>query len=277
MKLVMLTCDQPWQRAFAARLGRAHDLELIVVDEHFSTAARANRVAALLSHPLELVQRVAEKLAIGSLDARDEEIYARYFRRIGAPSFEVSSARVRRTLQINTPEIRALIDGCAADAIVVSGTRLLRSPILESRSRFGMINMHTGLSPYYRGGPCTFWTLFNEEPEYAGVTIHYITAGIDSGDIILTARPQLEAAQGVAALDSAVIDSGHQLMLRALQLVEVGKAPRVPQWERGKLFLSKQYTVETRLDLEIRLARGLMSHCIRRLQENPPSIRLVEA
>ncbi|MCU1282698.1 MAG: methionyl-tRNA formyltransferase, partial [bacterium] len=126
-------------------------------------------------------------------------------------------------------------------------------------------------------GPCTFWTLFNEEPEYAGVTIHHLSAGIDSGDIILSGRPQLAADDGVAALDAKVIDVGHGLMLRALELLAAGRAPRVPQWDKGKLFLSKQLTVEARLDLELRLAAGLMSRCLRRLSVAAPAVRVVDA
>jgi methionyl-tRNA formyltransferase len=273
----MLTCDQPWQRAFAARLARKHELALVVVDDHFSSGSRTDRVSALWRQPLALAGRVAEKLALGALDARDAQIYADHFDRVGAPPFDESAKGVLVAPEINAAAVREAIDALDADAVLVSGTRLLREPVLGSRSRLGMVNMHTGLSPYYRGGPCTFWTLFNEEPEYAGVTIHHLSAGIDSGDIILSGRPALDERDGVASLDSKVIDVGHGLMLRALDLLDEGRAPRVRQWDKGKLFLWKQRTVEARLGLELRLADGLMSRCLRRLRDDVSAVRIVDA
>lgn len=276
MRVVMLTCDQTWQRTFAARLAQHHELALVVVDQHFSQRSRARRIAAMLRDPTRFLSKVRDKAAVRPLEGRDGAIYSGYFERLGAPPFDSAATAVFDAPEISAPEVAARIDDARPDAIVVSGTRLIRPPVINCPSRLGMINMHTGLSPYYRGGPCTFWTLYNEEPEYAGVTIHHLTAGIDSGDIILSGRPSLEASDGVASLDCKVIDLGHQLMLRALELLEQGCAPRASQWEKGKLFLYKQFTAPVRLELEQKLRSGLMERCLQRLQEESPAIRTIE-
>jgi methionyl-tRNA formyltransferase len=218
-----------------------------------------------------------DKAALRSLAARDGCIYRAYFERVGAPPFDCSAKKVHHAPAINSVEVARQIDQARPEAIVISGTRLIRPPVIHCASRFGMVNMHTGLSPYYRGGPCTFWSLYNEEPEYAGATIHYLTEGIDSGDMILSARPDLEASDGVAALDCKVIDLGQQLMLQTLRLLEEGRAPRVPQWEKGRLFLYRQFTVPVRQELERKLQNGLMERCLRRLQERSPRLRIVSA
>lgn len=276
MRLLLLTCEQPWQHAFAARLAKNHELALVLVDEHLSAGARAGRIARMLKDPKASVRKALDKVALRSVEQRDNEIYKSYFDRLGAPPFERSALQVAYAQDINSQDVARRVELINPDAILISGTRLIRAPVLQCKSRLGMINMHTGLSPYYRGGPCTFWTLYNEEPEYAGVTIHYLTAGIDSGAIILSGRPKLEVSDGVASLDCKVIDTGHQLMLRALELMDQGLAPRVASWEKGKLFLYKQFTAEVRLELEEKLRNGLMQRCLLRLQRTSPAVRTID-
>ena len=60
--------------------------------------------------------------------------------------------------------------------------------------RLGVINLHSGLLPDYRGVMATFRAMLNGEQEI-GTTLHYISdPGIDTGDIIgttsLTVDPQ---------------------------------------------------------------------------------------
>ena len=51
------------------------------------------------------------------------------------------------------------------------------------------INIHMGLSPFYRGSSCNFWALNDKNPEYVGSTIHYLSKGLDSGNIIAHCLP----------------------------------------------------------------------------------------
>ncbi len=277
MRLAMLTCEQPWQRALAARLARQHELVLLCVDQHFSGEARLRRALRLLRQPARFAAKVRERAAIGEVERAAAQVYRDFFTQLGAPPFAESARTVLAAPDINAPEVAQAIAAATPDAIIVSGTRLIRPPVLDCAARYGMINLHTGLSPYYRGGPCTFWSLYHEEPEYAGATVHYITSGIDSGDIILSGRPALDAADNAASLDCKVIDLGQQLLLRALGLLAAGRAPRVPQWERGRVFLYKSFTVPVRLELEAKLRAGLMPRCLARLAEHLPDLRTIDA
>ena len=49
--------------------------------------------------------------------------------------------------------------------------------------RLGCINVHSALLPHYRGMLPTFWALAQGERQ-TGVTVHYMTPGIDGGDIV---------------------------------------------------------------------------------------------
>ncbi len=46
----------------------------------------------------------------------------------------------------------------------------------------GVINLHSAFLPYNRGGYPNVWSIVDQTP--AGVSLHYIDAGIDTGDII---------------------------------------------------------------------------------------------
>jgi len=71
----------------------------------------------------------------------------------------------------------------APDLIVCdSYSMLLRADIL-SVPRSGAVNVHGGLLPQYRGGNPVQWAIINDEVQ-AGVTIHYMDEGFDSGPII---------------------------------------------------------------------------------------------
>ena len=49
--------------------------------------------------------------------------------------------------------------------------------------RLGTFNLHSSLLPDLRGGTSVIWALKNGL-EKTGVTLHYVTEGIDDGDII---------------------------------------------------------------------------------------------
>lgn len=93
---------------------------------------------------------------------------------------------------INHPDVIALAEKLQPDVIAVFGTSLIKGALLE-KGRLGIVNLHGGLSPYYRGADCTFWALHNAEPQEVGCTLHFIDAGIDSGDLIAHVSPEVKA------------------------------------------------------------------------------------
>ena len=81
------------------------------------------------------------------------------------------------------------------DVVLVFGTGLLKRPLLD-RFPGRVLNIHLGLSPYYRGAGTNFWPLVNGEPEYCGATIHFLDDGVDTGPIIAHVRPEIRAGDG---------------------------------------------------------------------------------
>ena len=69
------------------------------------------------------------------------------------------------------------------DLLICYGSSLIKSKLLvHYKGKF--LNVHLGLSPYYRGAGTNIWPLINREPEFVGATFMYIDQGIDTGNII---------------------------------------------------------------------------------------------
>ncbi len=91
---------------------------------------------------------------------------------------------------INLPQHVEEIIELEPDLLISYGCSIIRSQLLEEfAGRF--VNIHLGLSPWYRGSGTNFWPLVNGEPEYVGATFMHIDAGVDTGDIIHQIRARI--------------------------------------------------------------------------------------
>lgn len=69
-------------------------------------------------------------------------------------------------------------------AIFIYGTSILKKHFLENINCF-ILNIHTGIVPYYRNVHSDFWAYLQDDKQHIGVTIMYVDAGIDTGDVLL--------------------------------------------------------------------------------------------
>lgn len=85
--------------------------------------------------------------------------------------------------------LRAAID---SDLLVVFGASFIRGWLAEELVARRAVNIHMGLSPYYRGSSCNFWAMHDGRPNFVGATLHYLSKGLDSGPIIAHVRPEFK-------------------------------------------------------------------------------------
>ena len=180
--------------------------------------------------------------------------------------------------RLNGDETLALLVEAEVDTVLIYGTNLIRPPLL-GRWPGRMINMHLGLSPYYRGTATNFYPLLNDEPEYVGVTIHLIDAGIDSGAILRHARPEIVAEDRPHTIGCKAILAGIDALISVLRDLEAGRAVQpVPQWEvpNPRLYLRKDYHPRQVVHLARMIEEGLIPRYIARKHEVAGRVRLVE-
>lgn len=83
----------------------------------------------------------------------------------------------------------ALAPMLEADLFVVFGASYIKGGLIEILLDRRAVNIHMGVSPMYRGSSCNFWALYDRRPEYVGGTVHLLTKGLDSGDILFHCLP----------------------------------------------------------------------------------------
>lgn len=129
----------------------------------------------------------------------------------------------------NSTEIANWIESLKPDLIVVfSMSQLLKDEILKI-PRLGVINLHPSFLPSYRGANPDFWQYYDMEMN-PGVTVHYVNAGEDTGDIIYQERVHIPlGTKSPARLDKLIGELGVSLMLKAIDAIAQGNAPRIPQ------------------------------------------------
>lgn len=114
------------------------------------------------------------------------------------------TARIVPRGWFSTEECIKSLGELGIDLILVYGTSIIKGNLLqlyESR----ILNLHLGLSPYYRGGGTNYFPFVNGEPEFCGATYMFLDEGIDTGRIIHQNRPVILRT-----------DSFHQLSNRFL-------------------------------------------------------------
>ncbi len=114
------------------------------------------------------------------------------------------------------------------DIIVVAAFgQIVPKSILELPA-YGCINVHTSLLPKYRGAAPIQWAIIDGE-EKTGVTIMYMDASLDTGDMIMKAEVPIERKETGGSLHDKLAECGGNLVLEALAAIENGTAPRIKQ------------------------------------------------
>jgi hypothetical protein len=208
--------------------------------------------------------------------ARQEEVYFGANAEFVEPSEGCAVLHIEPG-RLNTPDTLRFLESAGVEAVVVYGTNMIREPLV-ARWPGRMINMHLGLSPYYRGTATNFYPLLNEEPEYVGATIHLIDPGIDSGPIVRHRRPEIVADDGPHTIGCKAILAGIDGMITSLKELERGVLKAVPQWEvpDAKLYLRKDYHPRQVVALYRKLEEGLIPRYVERAQTAAARPRLLE-
>lgn len=140
-------------------------------------------------------------------------------RAYGVPTREVED--------VNAPEFLDRLEAMSPDLVIsVTCPQILRRRLLELPP-LGCINVHSALLPHYRGMLPTFWVLANGERE-TGVTVHYMTPGIDGGDIIAQDTVAITPGDSLRSLMRKCKALAADLIIDAVRRFEAGTVQTLP-------------------------------------------------
>ena len=91
---------------------------------------------------------------------------------------------------LNLLKLKKIKSFLKSDLYIIFGSSYIKGDLINFLIKKKAINIHMGIAPYYRGTDCNFWSLYDNNPELAGATLHLISKGIDSGRIIANATSE---------------------------------------------------------------------------------------
>lgn len=162
----------------------------------------------------------------------------------------------------NNVEFIEEIKSLGTDVIcVVAYGKILPKEILDI-PRLGCINVHGSLLPKYRGAAPIQWAVINGD-KTTGITTMYMDVGMDSGDMILKEEVEIGPDETTGEVWNKLSKIGGQLLVKTLEQIKNGTAPRIPQDDNFTLapMLEKEMSKidwNTKTAVEIKnLVRGL--------------------
>lgn len=243
MRIACLIRDEPALRFFANRLDETAGVDLLVVER--PAPPGGGRVAKALAvarsaGPGGLGDAMRERFEDRAAASARGQVLDRWFgdRWLSTPD----SAQTLPAGSVNDPAVVARLRDLEPDVILDHGTSIVGPAALAQAPL--ALNLHWGLSPYYRGTRCTAWALINWDPYNIGVTIHKLSQDIDGGAIAAQARATVTPGDTVFSINMQLTSLGTELALGLLESLEQGRQLRFvdQDFSQGILTYNRQWT-----------------------------------
>lgn len=212
IKIILITADGYEHRYVANKLSQKIDLDAIVVDRGIKKS-KLQRIHYLLkkytfvqlinrsfARILSVLNNEAKKIDHANFSIFGKQLSERFFNEKDLINVE----------GINTCHGIEIIESLKPDLLLIYGTGIIGDKILNIAT-IHALNMHTGLSPFYRGASCPFWALYDERPEMIGATVHECTSEIDGGVIYKTQVAKLSETDDEYCTFSRAVVAGAEI------------------------------------------------------------------
>jgi methionyl-tRNA formyltransferase len=142
---------------------------------------------------------------------------------------------------------RAALAALAPDAIVVAAYGLILPHWLLELPRHGCLNIHASLLPRWRGAAPIQRAIEAGDAE-TGVTLMQMDAGLDTGDILLTAATPVGTDETSGTLQTRLAILGGELAVQGLVAAGEGRLLPRKQPEKGATYAAKIGKAEASID-----------------------------
>jgi len=133
------------------------------------------------------------------------------------------------------PALFEQLKALSPDISVVVAFGMMIPDLIIDLPRHNTINLHGSLLPKYRGAAPMQYSVMNGDSE-TGVSIMYVTARLDAGDVILSKSIPLNENTSYGEVHDSLADLGAEALIEALEMIESGRAVRIPQDETKVTF-----------------------------------------
>ncbi len=262
LRIVLLTGDGLRHKYVATRLAKSTNLIGIVSEPKSEVIAKSE---SLLPNDQLIIRRhfaerdEAERRLLGEcLDFPDTEV------------------RVISNGTVNSPEVLDWLQMRSPDLVMLYGSGLIKSPLLDFY-KDSMVNLHLGLSPYYRGSGTNFWPLVYGEPECVGATIHLAVERVDAGAILAQIRPVAESRDRAHDLGTKTIMAALDSLPQILNLFSEGRLTTQTQdLSQGRTFRQRDFNANSVSTMWRNLEDGMVTKYLADEQQRRQKYPIVE-
>lgn len=124
---------------------------------------------------------------------------------------------------INSEEALQDFKNFAPDLMLSIRFGQIFKPALIAIPRLGVLNLHSGILPNYRGVMASFWAILNGKKSL-GTTLHYINDGsIDTGAVVGFSASEIDWNSSLILNINNLYQAGCELVVQVLQKISAGE------------------------------------------------------
>lgn len=217
-------------------------------------------------HSSQIYDYASDVLQIDHLQARDlceEDFFSNFViltKDLSNPYFieknEINeSSRVDEIIELNP------------DLIVAYGCSIIKEKLLNYFEN-KIINVHLGLSPYYRGSGTNYFPFVNNELEFIGATFMYMDKGIDTGDIIHQIRARIYKNDTLHQIGNRLIGDIAKTYIDIINNFEkLEKISQPKDKKSGRLYKNKDFTKESLEKIYSNFKNGMIENYLQNKKE----------
>lgn len=158
------------------------------------------------------------------------------------PDDVFSKCQIHRCLPqtLNSADTVNFVKDFGADMAFIFGTDLIKEPVLSILPKI-KINLHLGLSPWYKGSATLFWPFYFMQPQFSGATFHQILPEADAGGILHQTVPILQMGDGIHDVGAKVVIEAKKDLIKLLKGCAQFGWDFDEQTTTGRLFLTRDF------------------------------------
>lgn len=234
MRVVVLTSNELRHKYFLKVISENFDLEGAIYEDKGQYYSKQKEQSII-------VKRHFEKLSLIEKDFFYEEV--------NSYDFNIDKIKSISKNEINNNETINWIKKLNPELIFLFGTGILKEDWLDT-FKDRIINLHLGLSPFYRGSATLFWPFFNNELQCVGATIHLATKKVDAGDILKRIKPEIKSDDNYYTINYKTIKSAIDTLPIVAQKFKNNEISLLTQdMSNSKVYKKSDFTEEALLQV----------------------------
>ena len=235
MRAVVLTSNGLRHAYFAQSLASFFDLLAVIKEDKGDYYSKVREASPFIQTHFENLKET-EKLFFGAAQWP------------AVPTQELAKGEINNAKRITW------VADLSPDLIFLFGTGILSDDWL-ARFPDRIVNLHLGLSPYYRGSATLFWPVVNGELECVGATIHLVERQVDSGRLLARVKPKIEVGDSYYTINFKTIKQAIDSLPDVVRRYTDGDIiPSVQNLEMGVVYRKGNFNEEA-----LRIALDLLS------------------